>query len=278
MSKLKLLAFDLDGTAITEHKYLSPGNREALCRAQAAGVELVPATGRMKTFLPQEILDLPGVRYAITANGAAVYDLKTDQPIYQRLIPNEKARQVQGVLDGWDTYIEYYTQGRAITKTGYPELGKTHFALPRSKWHFIEDKDYLLVEDFGAMLRETGLCPEKINLPYVAPEEAHAKLWAQLEALGGLRLTSSIPDNIEINAGDAEKGSALLALAEHLGLKREELMAAGDNGNDVPMLRAAGFSVAVQDSSPEALAAADYVTGPHDQDGLARAVERFLLG
>ena len=52
MGAVKLLAFDLDGTTITEHKYLSPGNREALIKAQAAGVELVPATGRMKTFLP----------------------------------------------------------------------------------------------------------------------------------------------------------------------------------------------------------------------------------
>lgn len=277
MGAVKLLAFDLDGTTITEHKYLSPGNREALARARAAGVELVPATGRMKTFLPQEILDLPGVRYAITANGAAVYDLREDKPVYQRLIPNEKARQVQQVLDGWDTYIEYYSQGNAITKVGYPELGKTHFALPPSKWHFIEDKDYGLVEDFSAMLRETGLCPEKINLPYVAPEEAHQKLWEELEALGGLRLTSSIPDNIEINAGDAEKGSALLALAQLLGFSREQVMAVGDNGNDVTMLQAAGVSVAVGDGSPESLAAARYVTGPHDQDGLAQAVERFLL-
>ena len=62
MGAVKLLAFDLDGTTITEHKYLSPGNRAALVRARAAGVELVPATGRMKAFLPQEILDLPGVR------------------------------------------------------------------------------------------------------------------------------------------------------------------------------------------------------------------------
>ena len=181
------------------------------------------------------------------------------------------------MLDGWDTYIEYYSQGNAITKVGYPELGKTHFALPPSKWHFIEDKDYGLVEDFSAMLRETGLCPEKINLPYVAPEEAHQKLWEELEALGGLRLTSSIPDNIEINAGDAEKGSALLALAQLLGFSREQVMAVGDNGNDVTMLQAAGVSVAVGDGSPEALAAARYVTGPHDQDGLAQAVERFLL-
>ena len=73
-------------------------------------------------------------------------------------------------------------------------------------------------------------------------------------------------------------GGALLALAQMLGLSREQVMAAGDNGNDVTMLQAAGLSVAVADGSPEARAAAGYVTGPHDQNGLAQAVEKFLLG
>ena len=160
MGDIKLLAFDLDGTTITQHKYLSRENREALVRAQERGVLLVPATGRMKDFVPEEILSLPGVRYVITANGAAVYDMVEDKPVYQRLIPNETARRVQALLDGWDIYIEYYSEGRAITKKGYPELAKTHFALPPSKWHFVEDKDYWLIDDFGAMLRETGLRPE----------------------------------------------------------------------------------------------------------------------
>ena len=124
MGAVKLLAFDLDGTTITEHKYLSPGNREALIKAQAAGVELVPATGRMKTFLPQEILDLPGVRYAITANGAAVYDLREDKPVYQRLIPNEKARQVQQVLDRLGHLYRVLQPGHRHHQGGLPRAGQ----------------------------------------------------------------------------------------------------------------------------------------------------------
>lgn len=275
--EIKLLAFDLDGTTITEHKYLSAENRELLSRAGEMGVHLVPATGRMLTFLPEEITSLPGVRYAVTANGAAVYDLAEGRAVYERLIPNEKARQVQAVLEDYDVYIEYYRQGRALTKTGYPELAKTHYAFPRSKWHFIEGKEYLLTDDFAAMLRETGLRPEKINLPYLSGSVRN-ELWERLTALGGLKLTSSIPDNIEINAGDADKGAAVLALAELLGLGREQVMAIGDNGNDVTMLEAAGCSVAVADGAPDALAAAKYRTAAHDQNGVAQAVRRFLFG
>ena len=83
---IALLAFDLDGTTITQHQYLPQENRLALEDAAAQGILLVPASGRMKDFLPMEITALPGVRYAITANGAGVYDLATGEAVWQRLI------------------------------------------------------------------------------------------------------------------------------------------------------------------------------------------------
>lgn len=271
---IKLVAFDLDGTAIVEHKTLSPGNRAALAAAGEKGIHLLPASGRMRDFLPGEVTALPGVRYAVTANGAAVYDLHTGQAVYRRCIPNGKARQVQQVLDGYDFYIEYYENGSAITKEGYPEKARTYFGFPPSKWHFVDAKRYRLAPSFDALL-ETGIEPEKINLPFLTAE-ARAEIWQRLEGLGGLRVTSSIPDNLEINAAGADKGSAVLAVAGMLGLSRENVLALGDNGNDVTMLQAAGVSVAVADGSAEALAAAGYRTAPHDQDGLAQALKRFL--
>lgn len=273
---IRLLAFDLDGTALTEHKYLSERNRAALCRAQEQGVLLVPATGRMLTFLPEVIISLPGVRYVISSNGAAVYDLHTGKPVHQCLIPNEKARQVQSLVGQYDIYVEYYREGRAVTLRGNPERAKSHFHFPREKWHFVDGKQYDLVDSLSGLLEETGLCPEKINLPYLEPE-VHRELLEKLTELGGLKLTSSIPDNLEINDAGAHKGAALLALAEYLGLNRDELMAAGDNGNDVTMLKAAGCSVAMGDGSPEAIAAAAYCAAPHDRDGLAEAIEKYLF-
>lgn len=273
---IKLLAFDLDGTAIVNHMDLPQRNRQALLAAAERGVILVPATGRMRDFLPGEIRALP-VRYAITSNGGAVYDLAAGEPVVENLIPNEKAQAVQDILNDYDIYIEYYTGGRAITRRDMPELARIHFGLPKSKWGFVDGKSYTLTDSLPEMLKETGLCPEKINLPFITSPEQRGEIWRRLEALGGLRLTSSIPDNIEINSAEAHKGAALLGLAERLGLDRDELMALGDNGNDVTMLQAAGCSVAMGDSAPEAIAAAKYTTAPHDQDGLALAVERFVL-
>ena len=123
---------------------------------------------------------------------------------------------------------------------------------------------------------EEGIQPEKINLPFLT-REARDEIWRRLEDLGGLRVTSSIPDNLEINAGDADKGSAVLAVAGMLGLSQENVLALGDNGNDVTMLKAAGVSVAMGDGSQEAIAAAGYTTVPHNEDGVAEAVRRFVL-
>ena len=273
---VSLIAFDLDGTTLTEHKYLSQGNRRALEEAARRGIILVPASGRMKDFLPEEITSLPGVRYVITANGAGVYDLKENKNIWQCLIPNEKAREVQDLLAQYDLFVEYYDRGRSITRKGDPERATDHYGFPKEKLHFLS-KDYVLAEDMAAMLVETKLQPEKINLPYLSTPQLRQKVWQRIEALGGLHLTSSIPDNIEVNVQGADKGHALEALAQRLGVPQQEVMALGDNGNDVTMLQYAGVSVAMGDGSPEAKAAAKYVTVPHTEDGLARALERFAL-
>lgn len=272
---IRMLAFDLDGTTIVRHRQLSSENREALIRAQKKGVILVPATGRMQKFVPAEISGLPGVRYLITSNGAVVYDQKENRAVYSCLIPNEKARQVQAILDGYDVYTEYYRDGGSITKIGYPEMAVSHFGMPEEKLLFVDGKRYTLVESLGEMLEETGLCPEKINLPYLK-EGVRGELREKLESLGGLRLTSSIPDNLEINDVGAHKGAAVLALAERLGIGRDEIMAVGDNGNDLTMLEAAGCSAAVADGSPEALATAKHIVAPHDENGLAQAIRQFI--
>lgn len=272
---IKMLAFDLDGTTLVNHAELSQGNRAALVKAHEQGVLPVPATGRMLGFVPEVIKELPGVRYVITSNGAAVFDLHTGATVYQGLIENHTAVQVQKILEDYDIYIEYYSNGGAITKRGYPEQAE-HFGLPPIKKLFIKTAPYTLVDDLGEMLKKTALCPEKINLPYV-PKEIYGEVWQRIESVGGLLLTSSIGENIEINSLSANKGAAVLALAEHLGFDKSEVMCIGDNGNDVAMLKAVECSVAVEDGEASAIAAAKYTTAPHDKDGLAKAIEKHIL-
>ena len=90
-------------------------------------------------------------------------------------------------------------------------------------------------------------------------------------------MTSSLPTNLELNAGGVNKGRGLLALAKALGFAREQVMACGDSGNDAAMLKAVGLGVAMGNATPDILAAADAVTDTNDRDGVAKALERFVL-
>ena len=100
---------------------------------------------------------------------------------------------------------------------------------------------------------------------------------AEVAALG-VDVVSSLPLNMEINAAGVDKGAGLLALAEQLGLPASALMACGDGGNDTAMVAAAGLGVAMANAFPEVKAAARYVTASNNEDGVARAVETFVLG
>lgn len=273
---IRILAFDLDGTTVVGHKSMPDDNRNALIAAGKLGVYLVPCTGRIKSFLPSDVAALPDLRYVISSNGASVDDILSGENIYKALIPVETTKLVQEIINSYDLYEELYVNGEAITLRTNPDKARANPEFfPVSKHHFLTKK-YSFIDNFDEYIDEFQATPEKINLPYI-PAELRAEIWERLSKLPDLILTSSIPDNIEINCKAANKGSALKALAEHLGLESKNCFAIGDNGNDSAMLEYAGVSVAMGNSSPEAFAAAKFTTDTCDNCGLAKAIRKFIL-
>ena len=92
----------------------------------------------------------------------------------------------------------------------------------------------------------------------------------------GVEATGALSYNIEVTAGGINKGEALLWLAGELGIDREEILAFGDGANDADMIRAAGIGAAMEVSVPEVRAAADILAGSNDEDGVARAIQRYI--
>ena len=273
--KIRLVAFDLDGTTLHGHAELSPRNRQAIEKASEAGVWMVPATGRVKNFIPPCLTELPSIRYAITSNGGAVWDLREDKLVCANWIPTETALAVQRIFDDYELYVEYYVNGRGVTRRDNPDKAKTVFGFPEDKFYFIT-KDYTFVDSLSAYLTETGAQPEKINMMFI-PENVREEILARLQQLDGIELTYSNVDNIEINAKGCDKGTGLRMLCSALGLNPAATMAVGDNGNDLGMLRAAGFAAVVGNGIPAAKEMADAVVAPCLEDGFAEAVERFAL-
>ena len=131
-------------------------------------------------------------------------------------------------------------------------------------------------QDIYQYMVETKSCAEKINV-FLADLSDKEILREELSSVEGLAISSSMYNNLEINAEAATKGNALLWLADHLGIPREETMAFGDGENDISMLKAAGTGVAMGNASDHVKAAADEVTLTNEQDGVAAAIQTWIL-
>jgi hypothetical protein len=118
---------------------------------------------------------------------------------------------------------------------------------------------------------------EKINL-FFRNKEERSELRQILDKIDNILITSSMPLNLELNNPEANKGDALLRLAEHLNLKQHQTMAMGDGENDFTMVQMAGIGVAMRNGRPDLLKIADYVTDTNDEHGVASAIYHFVSG
>ena len=124
--------------------------------------------------------------------------------------------------------------------------------------------------------RMLNLPVEKINY-FFGDQQERARARRALQERGDVIVSSSLDNNLEINAPGATKGEAILRLAGHLGLRQEQTMGFGDGENDMTMIRTAGIGVAMGNAVEALKAESDYVTVTNDEDGVADAIEKLVL-
>ena len=262
-----IIALDLDGTLLDSQKNLSSANAEALARAAELGAEIVPTTGRFFMGIPSAVRDLPFVRYAITVNGAQVYDRLTDTALVREEIPLETALSVMRLLDGYDVIYDCYQDnwGR-ITKSMQDRAADyapdVHYLkmIRELRRPYPDLKEYLMAE---------GRDVQKIML-FARSLDDRAAIAAEIKArFPGIVASFSTFNNLELNSVRAHKGSALARFAAAIGLSAAECIAFGDGFNDLTMIQTAGIGVAMANACPEVLAAADFTTLSNDEDGVA---------
>ena len=270
-----LIALDMDGTLCTTDKRITPRSYAALARAAELGALIVPATGRFYKGLPQALRDEPYVRYCITINGAHVYDAALDRTVSAAEMPCARAVEAMEYLDTQDVIYDCYQGDWGWITRRFWEIAP----------EYVPDQYYLKmlrvlrnpVDELKAHLRNVGRDVQKIII-FTHTDELQDELLKTLpERFPDLVVTSSARHNIELNAPDANKGTALRALAEALEIPRDRVMAVGDGLNDRTMLEAAGISVAMGNAHPEIKALAGFMTDDCDHDGAAKAIERFCL-
>ena len=271
---IKLIGLDLDGTLLTRDKRITHRNRIVLEEAAQAGICIVPVTGRPLSGLPEPVADLSFIRYSVTSNGAIVTDMEMDRTIRKRCMTAETAEKVLRASEEDSIIREFFTKGR-----GFHDA-KTRMHLWRKFegtpiLHYLErSRDQ--VDDFYGSLRETEGGIENLSVMCRSRVDRD-KIVAKLRKIDGIHIILQMPTDIEITSADADKGEALIALAAELGIRRDEVMAIGDGDNDLGLMKAAGFSVAMGNASKEVKDAADQVTLDNEHDGVAEAIQQFVL-
>ena len=284
MDGIKIIALDLDGTLLDSEKRLSEVNREALARAAEKGALIVPTTGRFFGMMPSAVRDLPFVRYAITINGAQVYDRETDTAIVRDEIPLDMALGVMEVLDRYDVIYDCYRQN----------WGWMTAALQDKAADYATNEHYLkMVREFRKPvpelkqhLRETAADGDVQKIMLFAPNSQVSGLSSQVlesitaeikEKFPDIKVTSSTWNNIELNIKTAHKGNALRHFAKCLGFGLENCMAFGDGMNDFTMVEAAGLGVAMANAEPEVKRVAKWIAPSNDENGVAKGIDKWIF-
>lgn len=274
MTKISLVALDLDGTLLTSSKEISPGNRRALEKCVEHGVWIVPCTGRTWAGVPDFLKSGMGVRYAITTNGARVEDVQEQKVIDTRNLSLEKALEILEIGKHFHTMYDPYIEGRALTERRFIEHMDEFGITPVMQKLVHKTRD--IVPNIMETMKQKQRPVEKINF-FFGDMEEKARVREALLQIDGIVISSSLYNNLEINAEDATKGGGILRLAKYLGLPRESTMACGDGENDITMIRDAGIGVAMGNAEDYLKESADFVTLTNDEDGVAAAIEKFVL-
>lgn len=271
---IKLIALDLDGTTINDDRVISRRNREALQRAADQGVNIVVATGRPFSALPEDVFEIDAIRYVLTSNGASITDLKENKTFYENCLSPLATEASVALLREHSYIIECFVKGIAyIDGDYYRQVKQTGLSF--------RDVEYILttrnpVDDvFQFMLDHKGHV-ENINVNFEDISEKPA-MREKLLTIPETTITSSFPHNLEIGGATTSKAEALRQMGKLLGIESDEMMAVGDSPNDIAMLLACGLPVAVGNATEEVKAVAKYIAPTNHEDGVADAVEKFVL-
>jgi Cof subfamily protein (haloacid dehalogenase superfamily) len=266
-----LIASDVDGTLLDEDEHVTPRTRAAVHAAVAAGAHFVLATGRPPRWVPQVVEALGIAPMSVCANGAVIYDSATDRIVSARTLPPEVlaelAEVAMRVIPGCGLAVERV--GRSAHDAATPQFvsspGYEHAWLNPDNTE-VSFEDLLSAPAIKLLIRKAGA--------------RSADMFATLSKHIGIQGDMTYSTNnglIEVLPLGISKATGVAELAGPLGIAAGDVVAFGDMPNDVPMISWAGLGVAMGNAHPEVIEAADEVTTPNTDDGLARVLERWWL-
>ncbi|WP_201308000.1 Cof-type HAD-IIB family hydrolase [Companilactobacillus farciminis] len=284
---IKLIASDMDGTLLNEKMEVSDRNIQAIKDAQNAGIEFLIATGRglseAEPFLRNQVH--PGY---ITLNGAEVFDNKGEM-ISSNPISAESQNKVVDYFHKYDIYFEVVTNKGIFSNdrearvnnlanllvklnpgTSFKQaLRDTQERVKMMPMNFVDSYEHIFNDQSFKIMKLIGFNEHQHKV--LAPMKKEIT-----KNIKDVVVTSSSPNNVEINSIDAQKGIALLQYAKKRNISPDEIMAIGDNLNDYSMIRDAGVGVAMKNAIPAIKEIAQIETDNNANDGVAQIIEKTI--
>lgn len=287
----KIITIDLDGTLLNSRGEISSENRIAIRNAKEHGIEVVLASGRVSDSVLNIAKDVGADKYFICGNGSMIYDIQKNKAIYENFINKSKMLKLIKMCDENSIYYNIYSQEAVITKsinynvavynyenTKKPNDKKTRVNIVEDVYKYVEESDndkYLKMTIcdnnkiiFSSILKKLKNIPNIDILDVSHMSRKKIKLGTE-----DIELSYYYT---EITNQNVDKWYAIKELIKMNNIKEEEVIAVGDNMNDLMMIKNSGMGVAMGNSNPIIKDNANFITKGNDENGVAIALKNII--
>lgn len=273
---IRLISVDMDGTFLNPQGRVSQRNLEAVRAAQKAGIVFSIATGRFyenaALGIKDQGLDCP----LITVNGGKIASSPFGDVIAEHVMSKESAMEAFRILEEQKADYYLFANGRVAIR-GFEDRHHSQMEFGDERMKEEAGISYLYGADACLELIEDGIYKFYVHA-YHDLEKLGRIRWALEQGITRSVLTHSGINNIEIMPMGVDKSSGVAELASYLGIGMDQVMTIGDQDNDLPMIRSAGWGVAMGNATDEVKQEARLVTLSNAEDGVAHAIMSYALG
>ena len=288
----KLMAIDLDGTLLNSVGEVSEGTKLALQNAKKQGTEVVLASGRPISSTKTLAIELGVDNYLISGNGSVVYDIQKNEIIYDKFLNKEQILQIVKLCEENSFYYNIYTEEEVIAKSlnynvlFYHKENVKKIEEKRTHINIVEDITKYIQQSENEHFLKITVCDESkliFNRIMKKLKEIENVDILEVEYMSRKRIKEGTNDidiqyyYTEVTNKNVNKWSAIEFLMEKLDIKKEEIIAIGDNLNDKEMIENAGLGVVMGNSNPKMKEIANEIVPENDSEGLKDAINQFVL-
>lgn len=288
----KLITIDLDGTLLNRYGEVTEYTKNIIKQVTQKGILVVLASGRISESVLTIAKEIGANKYYISGNGSVLYDMKKNEILYENYLNKEKVLEIIELCEKNSIYYNIYTESSVIAKS--LNYNVAFYNYENTKKSSDKKTDINIVEDMYSYIKNSNInkflkitiCDEsKIVFSSII------KKIKNIEDIDVLEVSHMSQKKIktgtkevevgyfytEVSSKNVDKWFAIEKVMQIENIKKEEVMALGDNNNDIIMIKNAGLGVAMGHSNDEVKKVADYITENNNEDGVAKAIEKYVL-